>query len=288
MKRLLFVTFFLGLQARAFVPDLGHLIRHQPMMLKANPQAFTVDGVFEIENDKAPFKVLWAGVKAGYVVEFKKIPSSWMSSGNSTELLLYRDGAACMLVLNKAPYPCSTLRFWGDFEFNSNGDRVAQTIASLGIATSSEAVFKSINSNDYTNGAKRNSKVKPTLKNIQGTFMSVLEFAGANGSSIAFDSVTYAPLAAKFSVDAMMWSFTGSPDFYLEKEENKNNLIISKRIEVKEGDKVVAVIKREPFKRGQKISLPDLPSSKGSVSEVPYGQFSEKGKNFLKALFLTH
>lgn len=277
----------LATKAFAFLPDLGHLVRHQPMMLKANPQGFTVDGSVEIQGEKAPFKITWVSAKEGYVVEFKKLPSSWTTS-SINELTLFRDGGACMLVINKAANPCSALRFWGDFEFNSNGDRAAQTLASLGIASSSDTVYRAINSKDYLEGGKKSSKVKAILKNVQGTFMSLLEYANASGSYIAFDSVNYAPLAAKFPVDGMMWDFVGNPKFFLEKEENKNNLIISSRIEVREGERLIAVVKRDPLKRASKLSLPPLPSGKASVSEVPYGRFSDRGREFLKVLFLTH
>ncbi len=287
MKKILFTLSFFALSsAEAFLPNLGHLVRHQPMMLKSNPQAFTVDGSIDIEGEKAPFKLTWSGVKDGYAVEFKKIPSSWTAS-NISELILYRNGASCLLVINKTANPCSTLRFWGDFEFNTNGDRAAQTVVGLGIATSSDVVFKSINSKDVGDG-KRNSKIKAVLKNVQGTFMSLLEFENTSGSSVAFDSVNYAPLMARFPVDGMMWEFSGNPDFYLEKEENKNNLVISRRIEVREGGRLVASVKREPFKRGSKLSLPPMPSSKASVSDVPYSRFSDRGRDFLKVLFLTH
>lgn len=270
--------------ATAFVPDLGHLVRHQPMMLRSNPQPFTVDGSFEIDGERAPFKVTWGGPKDGYTVEFKKLPASWTESSIS-DLVLFRDGGACLLAINKAPYPCSTLRFWGDFEFNPSGDRVLSTVTSLGIATSGDLVFRAINSKDFD--PKRVGKVKPALKNLQGTFMSVLEFANGN-NFIDFDSVNYAPLAARFPVDGMLWEFTGDPKFYLEKEENKNNLIVSRRIEVKEGDKTLAIVRREPFKRVPKPTLASVPNSRGSVSDVPYDRFTAKGKNFLKILFLTH
>lgn len=283
----LFVLFFFSQSAFAFVPDLGHLVRHQPMMLKANPQNFTVEGSIEIQGEKAPYKLTWAGAKDGYVVEFKKIPSSWTQS-NVSELTLFRDGSACMLVINKAASPCSALRFWGDFEFNSNGDRAAQTVASLGIASSSDTVFKAINSKEFADGKKRVSKVKPVVKSIQGTFMSVLEFANSSGAFISFDSVNYAPLAARFPVDGMMWDFVASPKFFLEREENRNNLVISSRIEVREGERMVAIVRRDPLKRASKLSLPALPSGKATVSEVPYGRFSDRGRDFLKVLFLTH
>lgn len=287
MKRILFSLSLLALSsAEAFLPNLGHLVRHQPMMLKASPQAFTVDGSIEIEGEKAPFKLTWSGVKDGYAVEFKKIPSSWTAS-NISELILFRNASTCMLLINKTANPCSTLRFWGDFEFNSNGDRAAQTVVALGIASSSDVAFKSINSKDVGSG-KRSTKVKAVLKNVQGTFLSLLEFSNTSGSFVAFDSINYAPLMARFPVDGMMWDFAGDPDFHLERAENKNNVIVSRKIEVREGGRLVATVKREPLKRGSKLSLPAMPSSKASVSDVPYSRFSDRGRDFLKVLFLTH
>lgn len=280
-------SLFIVVNAFAFLPDLGHLVRHQPMMLKASPQSFTLDGSIEIQGEKAPFKLTWVGIKNGYVVEFKKIPASWTLS-NVSELTLFRDGAACMLVINKAVNPCSALRFWGDFEFSGNGDRAAQSVAALGIASSSDLVFKAINSKDFIDSNTRTSKIKPALKSIQGTYMSLLEFNNPSGAFIGFDSLTYAPLVARFPVDGMMWDFMASPKFFLEKEENKNNLIISSRIEVREGERIIAVVKRDPLKRESKLSLPSLPSGKASTSEVPFGRFSDRGREFLKVLFLTH
>jgi hypothetical protein len=277
--------FLVPLSLHAFVPDLGHLVRHQPMMLRGNPAPFLVEGSIEIDGERAPFTLSWGGGKNGYAVEFKKIPSSWTNAGINS-LILFRDGSACILSINKAPHPCSALRFWGDFEFNGSADRVVQTVASLGIASSADLVFRPINSKDEAL-ASRVAKVKPVLKNVQGVFMSVLEFANGN-SFIDFDSTTYAPLAARFSVDGTSWDFVGSSDFYYEKEENKNNLIVSKRIEVKEGDKTLAIIRRSPLKRVAQASVPPMPSSRGSASDVPYDRFSEKGRNFLKILFLTH
>ena len=281
----LFSFFILPFNSYAFVPDLGHLIRQQPSLLKANPVPFVIDGSIDIEGERAPFKLTWSGTKDGYTVEFKKIPASWVTS-NVSELILYRDGAACLLTINKAPYPCSSLRFWGDFEFNVSVDRVIQNLSSLGIANSSDMVFRSVTSKDY-DPAKRTSKVKPVVKTVQGTFMSVLEFTNGN-NFIDFDSTTFAPLMARFAVDGMNWDFIGDPDFFLEKEENRNNLIVSRKIEVREGDKTIAVVKRDPLKRVAKATLPNLPSTHATVSDVPYDRFSEKGRNFLKVLFLTH
>ncbi|MEZ4813694.1 MAG: hypothetical protein R3A80_00610 [Bdellovibrionota bacterium] len=286
MKKYLVFGFLIFSNAHAFLPDLGHMIRHQPMMLKANPRDFTVEGNIEIQGDKAPFKLSWVGVKEGYVVEFKKIPSSWTTS-NISDLTLFRDGAACMLIINKTANPCSSLRFWGDFEFNSNGDRAAQTISAVGIASSSETAYKPINSKEIAE-SKKPSKVKAVLKEIQGTFLSVLEYANGKGAFIDFDSVNYSPLWARFSVDGMFWDFVASPELYLEKEERKNNLVISQRIEVREGARLVAIVKREPLKRAARLSLPKMPSSKATVSEVPYDRFSDRGREFLKVLFLTH
>lgn len=283
MKNIIFFSILFNCIALAFAPDLGHLARHQPLMLKSNPQSFTLTGSIEIEGEKAPFSLSWAGIQSGYAVEFKKVPSSWMSPPDS--LTLVRDDNECVLLIGKTQFPCLPLRFWGDFEFSGSGERVVQTLSQLSLATSSQLGFRAINSKELDK--RRPSTVKPAVKTLQGTFLSVLEHQAANGLFIDFDSTTFAPLAARVPVEGMNWDFSASPDFYLEKEENRNNIIISKRIEISESNKLIAVVRRDPFKRGSKMSLPTW-NSKASIAQIPADRFSEKGRNFLKALLLTH
>jgi hypothetical protein len=269
---------------KAFVPDLGHIIRHQPNILKANPASFTVEGSIQIESESAPFTLSWAGMKSGYVVDFKKIPASW-TVGNISELQLLRTPSSCVLLVNKTPHPCLPFRAWGDFEFNPNVEQIVKTLSSLGVAPASDLAFRSINAKEAESRGK-SSKVQVLPRSVQGVLVSVLEYKGKNSTILGFDTLHYAPLVMRMPVEGKFWELTGSSDFNLEREDRRNNLIVSKRIELREASRLVGVVKREALKRG-KATLPTVTSS-GSVSEPPYGRFTEKGQDFLRVLSLTH
>ncbi len=279
----LFLSIFLVLNAHAFVPDLGHVVRHQPMLLKGSPQSFTVNGTIDIDGEKATFVLSWAGVQSGYALEVKKIPSSWMS--NPESITLIRDGSECVLLIARASFPCLPLRFWGDMELSGSGERVVQTLSQLGVASSSDMVFRAINSKELEK--KKASTIVPVVKAVQGVTLSVLEHQNKNGLFIGFDSTTFAPLSARIPVEGMNWDFNASPDFNLEKDENRNNVIVSKKIEISEANKTLAIVRREALKRTTKITLPTY-NSKASIAQIPNDRFTDKGRLFLKVLLLTH
>jgi hypothetical protein len=129
--------------------------------------------------------------------------------------------------------------------------------------------------------------MKPFLRSLQGTFTAVLDYS-AGGAVFSFDTSTFAPLYAKIPMeDGAAWELVGTPNFKVEKEESRNNLIINSRIEVRNGIVLLGVDKRDELKRIAKVDMPSL-ASHGSVADSALEKFNEKGKTFLKILFLTH
>ncbi len=290
----LFFLILFSLRAFAFVPDLGLVVRRQVQILKSNPVPFSYEGTIEIEGEKARYTSTWYGVSSGSVVKFQKIPTAW-SNSNVNELILHRTPSQCLLFINKVSYSCLKYRFWNDFEAGGSIERINQTLTSLGVP-SGDLNFKSINSTDYLiepsvdapiKNTKAN-KMKPFLRSLQGTFMAVLDYS-VGGAAFSFDTNTYAPLYAKIPMESgVAWELIGNPSFRLEKEESRNNLIINSRVEVKNGASLLGLDKREDFKRLSKVEMPSLAISHGSVADPALDKFTEKGKTFLKILFLTH
>ncbi len=291
---LFFLSAFFSLKASAFVPDLGLVVRRQAQLLKSNPIPFSYEGTIEVEGEKAKYTVTWYGVSYGSTVKFQKIPTAWSSSGVH-EILLHRSPTQCSLFLNKVSYSCLKYRFWNDFEVGGNVDRINQTLSNLGVS-SGDLTVKAVNSKDYSmdvsaeNPSKnqRVSKLKPFLRSLQGIFTAVLDYS-SGGSVLSFDTNTYAPLYAKIPMEGgVTWELIGNPNLRLEKEENRNNLIINSRIEIKNDSQLLGVDKREEFKRLSKVETPGLSVNHGSVADSALDKFTEKGKTFLKILFLTH
>ncbi len=288
-KILFFLSFFISLSSFAFVPDLGLVVRRQAQILKLNPVPFSFEGTIEIDGEKAKYTSTWYGVNSGSIVKFQKIPSSWSSSGVN-EILLHRGPHQCLLFINKVSYSCLKHRFWSDFEVSGSVDRIIQTLTSLGVP-SGDLSLKSVNSSDYSieapNANVKPSKMKPFLRSLQGTFTAVLDYS-VGGSTFSFDTNTFAPLYLKTPMEGgSVWELFGNPNFKVEKEESRNNLIINSRIEVREGSKLMGFDKREELKRIAKAEMPSL-ATNGSVTDSALDKFSDKGKSFLKILFLTH
>jgi hypothetical protein len=289
---LFFLSIFFSLEAFAFAPDLGLVAHRQAQILKLNSVPFSFEGTIEIEGEKAKYNSIWYGVSAGSVVKFQKIPTSWSSSGVN-EVLLHRSPTQCLLFINKISYSCLKYRFWNDFEVGGSADRINQTLISLGVP-SSDLNSKSVNSKDYlldsaaaAPNSNAKSKMKPGLRSLQGTFMAVLDYS-AGGATFSFDTNTFAPLYAKIPMEGgVSWELIGNPIFKVEKEESRNNLIINTRIEIRNSSGLLGFDKRDEFKRLAKVEMPSLVSN-GSVSESVLEKFNEKGKTFLKILFLTH
>lgn len=291
---LFFLSSLFSFRTFAFVPDLGLVVRRQAQLLKSNPLPISYDGTIEIEGEKAKYTATWYGVSSGSIVKFQKIPTAWSSSGVS-EILLHRSPTKCLLFLNKVSYSCLKYRFWNDFEFGGSVDRVNQTLNALGVP-SADLSLKSVNSKDYLIDVaaetptknQRVSKLKPFLRSLQGTFMAVLDYS-PGGPVFSFDTNTYAPLYAKVPMEGgVFWELIGNPNFRLEKDESRNNLIINSRIEVRDASHLLGLDKREEFKRIPKAEMPSLAVSHGSVADPVLDKFTEKGKTFLKILFLTH
>jgi hypothetical protein len=292
-KILFFLSFFISLSSFAFVPDLGLVVRRQAQILKLNPVPFSFEGTIEIDGEKAKYTSTWYGVNSGSIVKFQKIPSSWSSSGVN-EILLHRSPTQCLLFINKVSYSCLKYRFWNDFEVGGSVERINQNLTALGVP-SADLSLKSVNSKDYLldpssaapNTNTKASKMKPFLRSLQGTFTAVLDYS-LGGSTFSFDTNTFSPLYAKIPMDGgSAWELFGNPNFKVEKEESRNNLIINSRIEVRDSTKLIGVDKREELKRMAKAEMPSL-ATKGSVSDSALDKFSDKGKSFLKILFLTH
>jgi len=292
-KILFFLSFFISLSSFAFVPDLGLVVRRQAQILKLNPVPFSFEGTIEIDGEKAKYTSTWYGLNSGSIVKFQKIPSSWSSSGVN-EIVLHRSPSQCLLFINKISYSCLKHRFWNDFEVGGSVERINQNLTALGVP-SADLSLKSVNSKDYLldpsaaaqNSNIKASKMKPFLSSLQGTFTAVLDYS-VGGSTFSFDTNTFAPLYAKIPMDGgSAWELFGNPNFKVEKEESRNNLIINSRIEVRDSTKLIGVDKREELKRMAKAEMPLL-ATKGSVSDSALDKFSDKGKSFLKILFLTH
>ena len=287
---LFFLSSFFSLASFAFVPDLGLVLRKQAQILKSNPVPFSYDGAIEIEGEKAKYTSTWYGVSSGSVVKFQKIPTAWSSSGVN-EVLLHRSPSQCLLFINKVSYSCLKYRFWNDFEVGGSIERINQTLTSLGVP-SSDLGFKSVDSKDYlpdpsASSNIKPSKMKPFLRSLQGTATAVLDYS-AGGTVFSFDTNTYAPLYAKIPMEGGVdWELIGTPNFKVEKEESRNNLIINSRIEIKNASGLLGVDKREEFKRLAKAEIPSF-TNRGSVADSALEKFNEKGKTFLKILFLTH
>ena len=262
-------------------------IRRQPGMLRGNPQPLTYTGEFVLDGEKIPYKVLWAGLNAGSYLHIPRLPGDLVTSPMG-ELGLLRTSSQCQLIINKIHYPCASLRFWSDFELGGSVEKIIQNLNALGIARSGETGFRTLNAKDFEDkNFKFESKMKPALKNLQGSFVSVLDFLGGNNTEIAFDSLTYAPLYAKIPVEGMTWELIGNPNLYLEREENKNNLVISRGIEIREGSRVIGQDRREPLRRIAKPTIPSF-AAKAGGAQIPFDRFTDKGKTFLQVLFLTH
>lgn len=292
-KILFFLSFFISLSAFSFVPELGLVVRRQAQILKLNPVPFSFEGTIEIDGEKAKYTSTWYGVNSGSIVKFQKIPSSWSSSGVN-EILLHRSPTQCLLFVNKISYSCLKHRFWNDFEVGGSVERINQNLTALGVS-SADLSLKAVNSKDYlldpsaaaSNTNTKISKMKPFLRSLQGIFTAVLDYS-VGGSTFSFDTNTFAPLYAKIPMEnGSSWELFGNPNFKVEKEESRNNLIINSRIEVRDSTKLIGVDKREELKRMPKAEMPSL-ATKGSVSDSALDKFSDKGKSFLKILFLTH
>jgi hypothetical protein len=291
---LFFLNALFSFSAFSFVPDLGLVVRRQAQNLKSNPVPFSYEGTIEVEGEKAKYTSTWYGVSSGSVVRFQKIPTTW-STLSVNEIILHRSPSQCLLFINKVSYSCLKYRFWNDFESGGSIERINQTLTSLGVP-SGDLSLKTINSTEYLTEPSADTsiknikinKMKPFLRSLQGTFMAVLDYS-VGGAAFSFDTNTYAPLYAKIPMESgVIWELIGNPSFRLEKEESRNNLIINSRVEVKSGASLLGLDKREEFKRLSKVEMPSLAMSHGSVADPALDKFTEKGKTFLKILFLTH
>jgi hypothetical protein len=301
LKRLVSTLFVaslaLSLNLEAHFPQIGQIIRFQPM-LKRNSGDFVAAGHIEVQGSRIPYEVAWYSGK-DYVVTLENVPSYFYSPSGSQSgsWKLQRKNDECLLQAGRKTVTCGPALFWALLEVGAQTNEVASALRQTGFISDSEATYTETNSRD-PNTELGTQKKRPELvvSHFGPNPKAVLQIRNlkfedsdsARAQLLEFEQTHLLPVRARFAWNDALVSYEATIGQWGKKENSRNRPLMSTRLKVFKGKELLASVDRKLSEGvsppSSRVPLRDAQQPLDSLRE----ELSPQGQRLLDFLILSH